>query len=130
MPFNNQNAKRPKSMFLPLSGDFSITSWFDDDVTRITSIGVATDLENLLLGVAKEEHVAKQQRPTECVTLIPIASTQLIMFSGTRYIVNVTKQLPERNSSWRGRACFISPQYFTRPSSFRPVRSITIWDPQ
>ena len=29
---------RPKSMFLPLSRYFCITSWFDDDVTRITSI--------------------------------------------------------------------------------------------
>ena len=30
---------RPKSKFLPLSRHFCITSWFDDDVTRITSIG-------------------------------------------------------------------------------------------
>ena len=29
---------RPKSKFLPLSRHFCITSWFDDDVTRITSI--------------------------------------------------------------------------------------------
>ena len=29
---------RPKSRFLPLSRHFCITSWFDDDITRITSI--------------------------------------------------------------------------------------------
>ena len=30
---------RPKSKFLPLSRHFCITSWFNDDVTCITSIG-------------------------------------------------------------------------------------------